>query len=119
MRVFTIGFTKKTAEGFFTAVCSSGTKRVVDVRLNNVSQLAGVSKRDDLRFFLRKICAVDYVHAPSLAPTQELLDGLKKHKGDWATYERGFIQLIRQRRIEETVPVTDRRSVIHIVIGSP
>ena len=72
MRVFTIGFTKKTAEGFFSSICSSGAKRVVDVRLNNVSQLAGFSKREDLRYFLGETCGVDYVHEPKLAPTQEL-----------------------------------------------
>ena len=62
MKLFTIGFTKKTAEAFFTRLQRSGTKRVVDVRLNNVSQLAGFAKRNDLPFFLREICDIDYVH---------------------------------------------------------
>lgn len=104
MRVFTIGFTKKSAEAFFSAVCRSGAKRVVDVRLNNVSQLAGFSKRDDLRYFLRAICGLDYAHLPELAPTQELLDGYRNSKGGWSAYERGFLGLMTQRRIEETVP---------------
>ncbi len=103
MRVCTIGFTKKSAEAFFTAIRRSGAKRVVDVRLNNVSQLAGFSKRDDLRYFLRTICGVEYVHVPELAPTQDLLDAYKKHKGDWSVYERAFLALMKSRRIEETI----------------
>ena len=103
MRVLTIGFTKKSAEAFFSAVCGSGARRIVDVRLNNVSQLAGFSKRDDLRYFLREICGLDYVHVPELAPTRELLETYRKSKGDWGTYEREFLKLMESRRIEETV----------------
>lgn len=54
MRLFTIGFTKKSAEHFFETLCRSGAKRVVDVRLNNVSQLAGFAKKSDLAYFLRR-----------------------------------------------------------------
>ena len=104
MRVFTIGFTRKSAEAFFSTVCGSGAKRVVDVRLNNVSQLAGFSKRDDLRYFLRAICGLDYVHLPELTPTQELLDHYRKFKAGWPAYERRFLTLMRQRRVEEIVP---------------
>lgn len=104
MKLFTIGFTKTTAEGFFTRVQKSGAKRVLDVRLNNVSQLAGFAKKDDLRYFLKAICAVEYVHRPELAPTQELLDAYKKDGGDWATYERGFLALMAKRRVEDVVP---------------
>ena len=103
MRVFTIGFTKKSARRFFELLRKSGAKRVVDVRLNNVSQLAGFAKKDDLAYFLREICGMDYVHRPDLAPTQEILDEYKKQRGDWATYETRFLALMRQRRIEETV----------------
>jgi uncharacterized protein (DUF488 family) len=101
--VFTIGFTQKTAEQFFTRLTVAGVRRVVDVRLNNVSQLAGFSKRDDLAYFLRAIGNIDYVHLPVLAPTQAMLDALKKHKGDWADYERDFLALMRERRIETAV----------------
>jgi len=64
MKVFTIGFTKKSAQQFFDMLRRSGAKRVVDVRLNNVSQLAGFAKRDDLKFFLKEVCGIDYVHTP-------------------------------------------------------
>lgn len=103
MTVFTIGFTKKNARQFFEALRKSGAKRVVDVRLNNVSQLAGFAKRDDLAFFLKEVCGMDYVHAPELAPTQEMLDEYKKLKGDWATYEKRFLDLMAERRIEERI----------------
>lgn len=104
MRVFTIGFTKKTARQFFEAVRTSGAKRVVDVRLNNVSQLAGFSKKDDLAYFLQAICGLQYVHLPILAPTQEMLDAYKKEGGDWSTYEDRFLDLMARRRIEDQVP---------------
>jgi uncharacterized protein (DUF488 family) len=103
MKVFTIGFTKKSAQQFFDALRQSGARRVVDVRLNNVSQLAGFAKRDDLKFFLKEVCGMDYVHLPELAPTQEILDEFKKLKGDWKTYEARFLELMRSRRIEENV----------------
>lgn len=103
MRVFTIGFTKKSAREFFTKLRDSGAKRVVDVRLNNVSQLAGFAKREDLRFFLKEVCRMDYLHLPILAPTSEMLDAYKKHKGDWGTYERAFLDLMQARAIEDHV----------------
>ena len=103
MKVFTIGFTKKSARRFFEMLRNSGAKRVVDVRLNNVSQLAGFAKKDDLAYFLKEICGMEYVHLPELAPTQEMLDEYKKQHGDWRTYETRFLALMKQRRIEETV----------------
>ncbi len=103
MKVFTIGFTKKPARRFFDLLRESGARRVVDVRLNNVSQLAGFAKQDDLTWFLQEICGMEYVHALELAPTKEMLDDYKKRRSDWATYETRFLELMRQRRIEETV----------------
>ena len=84
MRIFTIGFTKKSANRFFELLRTSGARRVVDVRLNNVSQLAGFAKRDDLAYFLAEICGIDYVHLPVLAPTKQILDDFKKKGGDWS-----------------------------------
>lgn len=103
MTVCTIGFTKKSAHRFFELIRESGTRRVVDVRLNNISQLAGFAKRDDLAYFLRAICDVDYVHLPDLAPTQDMLDEYKKSRGSWAAYETRFLDLMRERRVEESV----------------
>ena len=104
MKVYTIGFTKKSARKFFESLKQSGAKRVVDVRLNNVSQLAGFAKRDDLKFFHKQVCDIDYVHVPELAPTKEMLDEFKKLKGDWDTYEKRFLDLMEKRRIENTIP---------------
>jgi len=103
MRIFTIGFTKKSAEIFFTRLGDARVQRLLDVRLNNVSQLAGFTKRDDLHYFARAICNIEYLHLPELAPTQDMLDAYKKRKGDWATYEREFLDLMRQRHIEDTL----------------
>ena len=105
MRLFTIGFTRKSAEQFFGLLRESRATTLVDVRLNNVSQLAGFAKRDDLKFFLREICGMDYVHRVDLAPTQTMLDSYKKRgTTTWAEYESQFLELIGTRRIEETVP---------------
>lgn len=103
MKIFTIGFTNKKAEGFFERLRRAGVKRVIDVRLNNVSQLAGFSKKEDLQYFLRSIAGIDYVHMRTLAPTKEMLDAYKKKRDDWDVYEKGFLDLMRSRRVEESV----------------
>jgi uncharacterized protein (DUF488 family) len=103
IKLFTIGFTKKTAEAFFTRLTRAGIKRLIDIRLNNVSQLAGFAKRDDLRYFLRAIGGIDYYHRPDLAPTQEILDAFKKNNGSWQAYERDFLALLTGRGAEKAV----------------
>jgi len=104
LKLYTIGFTKTTAESFFSRLSKAGVKKVVDVRLNNVSQLAGFAKKNDLRYFLDAICGIGYEHRSELAPTQEILDAYKKHRGDWATYEDRFLELMEKRRTEDAVP---------------
>ena len=104
MKLFTIGFTKKSAESFFTKLQRAGVKRLIDVRLNNVSQLAGFAKRDDLKYFLKAICNADYEHIPDLAPTQNMLDAYKKHgSADWSWYEREFLGLMKTRAVDKTL----------------
>ena len=103
MEVYTVGFTKKTAAQFFGSLKQAGIKRLIDVRLNNSSQLAGFAKKEDLRFFLREICHIEYLHEPLLAPTPDMLDAYKKHKGSWADYEQRFLALMRWRKIEERI----------------
>jgi uncharacterized protein (DUF488 family) len=100
MKLFTIGFTKSSAQNFFTRLNNSGARKIVDVRLNNTSQLTGFTKRDDLRYFAREICGMEYVHVPALAPTQDIMDEYKKNKGDWNVYATKFNNLMAQRRIE-------------------
>ena len=100
MKLYTIGFTKKSAPQFFQILKAAHVARVVDVRLNNVSQLAGFAKKSDLAYFLDKIGTIQYVHVPLLAPTQDMLDSYKKRKGDWQDYEREFLELMKGRRID-------------------
>jgi uncharacterized protein (DUF488 family) len=101
MKIFTIGFTKKTAKKFFSELLSAKATRLVDVRLNNVSQLAGFTKREDLCYFIEKICNIPYNHLPELSPTQSMLDDYKKHNGSWHLYEQHFLNLMRERQIEK------------------
>ena len=103
IRIFTIGFTRKTAEEFFTLLLRAGVKRVIDIRLNNTSQLAGFTKKDDLGYFLRAIAGIDYFHRPDLAPTQPIMDAFKKSNGSWPDYERDFLALLSARKVETEV----------------
>ncbi|MGK7925109.1 MAG: DUF488 family protein [Spirulina sp.] len=101
--LFTIGFTKKSAREFFELLKRSGVKRIIDTRLNNVSQLAGFAKRKDLEYFLNVIGNIEYFHLLDLAPTKDILDAYKKQKGDWETYEKQFLTLMEEREIEKKV----------------
>lgn len=96
-----MGFTKKSAKNFFETLKKAGVKRVIDTRLNNVSQLSGFAKRSDLEYFLKTIDDIDYVHILDLAPTKDILDEYKKQKGDWSIYEQKFLKLIADRQIEK------------------
>ena len=96
MIVSTIGFTRKSAEQFFGLLEQSASKRIIDVRLNNASQLAGFSKRDDLAYFLREICEMEYIHMAELAPTRAMLSDYRKGHIDWDTYESRFVELMQE-----------------------
>ncbi|QGM98772.1 DUF488 family protein [Methylocystis parvus] len=100
-KVSTIGFTKSNAENFFERLIRAGVKKLVDVRLHNTSQLAGFAKADDLAYFLKKIGGIHYVHQPLLAPADDMLKQYKKDKCDWSVYERRFLALMAERKIEE------------------
>ena len=100
--LFTIGFTRKSAERFFTLLRQAGVRRVLDIRLNNSSQLAGFTKAEDLPFFLSEIGGIDYVYLAQLAPTQEIVDMARKQK-DRVAFEKAYRALIEKRQIEKTV----------------
>jgi uncharacterized protein (DUF488 family) len=100
MEIYSIGFTQKSAREFFGTLKKHGIERLLDVRLNNTSQLAGFAKQNDLRYFLNEICGAEYEHEPLLAPTQEMLDQYKKLKGDWDQYSEAYLSLIRSREVE-------------------
>lgn len=103
MEICSIGFTKRNAESFFEALRAADVKQLIDVRLNNTSQLAGFAKRDDLSYFLESILGVSYIHEPLLAPTQTILDEYKKNKGSWEKYELEFRKLMEEREIEHVL----------------
>ena len=103
MEIYTIGSGQKSASEFFGTLERAGIKRLVDIRLNNTSQLAGFTKKDDLRYFLRRILLADYHHEPMLAPTQEILDAFKKSKGSWEEYEKSFVALMDDRKAEDII----------------
>ena len=98
---FTIGFTKTNASHFFSRLTDAGVVLVVDVRLNNTSQLSGFAKAEDLPYFLKQIAGIKYAHRPELAPTDIMLKEFKKEKGDWSVYERKFMKLMESRKIED------------------
>lgn len=101
--IYTIGFTQKSAKTFFTLLRSSSVKVLIDVRLNNVSQLAGFAKKDDLKFFLSELCGAEYVHSPELAPTKDILNAYKKGEIPWNVYEEKFLNLMAQRNVEKLI----------------
>ena len=97
--VYTIGFGQKSAKDFFTLLRINKVSKVIDVRLNNVSQLAGFTKKDDLAFFLKELCQCKYEHRPNWAPTKDLLDRYKSKKTSWSEYEVEFLRIIQSRNI--------------------
>jgi len=101
--IFTIGFAKKSAREFFAKLKEAGVSTVIDVRLNNVSQLAGFTKKQDLQYFLQEIAGIGYAHRSELAPTKDILDAYKNKDIDWTEYESRFRQLLIERRVEDVV----------------
>ena len=104
MKLYTIGFTRKSAAEFFGLLRDSGARRVVDVRLRNTSGLAGFSKKSDLPWFLRELCGMDYVHLPRLAPDDALLDDYRKKRITWDEYVPRYHALIERRLVQAAVP---------------
>lgn len=101
--VFTIGFTEKTAKQFFALLQKSSAKKIIDVRLNNTSQLSGFAKRDDLKFFLREICDIEYVEVPDLAPEPKMLKDYRNNLIDWERYELLYTELMAKRAVERRI----------------
>jgi uncharacterized protein (DUF488 family) len=119
VEIYTIGFGGHSASEFFGALRSAAIRQLIDVRLNNVSQLAGFTKRDDLRFFLSEILGATYRHEPDLAPTQELLGAYRSKKISWAEYERSFLELMAERRIEDKFGLADVTSPTVLLCSEP
>jgi len=107
MELFTIGFTKTSAENFFNRLESNEVKTLIDVRLNNQSQLAGFAKSRDLEFFLKRMLNVGYEHQTLLAPTKELLSAYRNKEIDWKSYETSFMDLIDGRSVADILRKDD------------
>ena len=105
MTIYTIGFIKKSAEDFFKALRQSRAKHLLDIRLHNTSQLAGFTKRENLRYFLKQIVNMEYHEVPILAPEDSLLNEYRK-TGDWARFERCYLDLLQQRQVERHLELT-------------
>lgn len=99
MKLYTIGFTKKSAQTFFETLSENKIKTLIDVRLNNKSQLAGFTKGKDLPYLLKEISEISYIHMPNLAPTNDLLKSYKKKEIKWEEYENEYISLLNDRDI--------------------
>ena len=114
MEIYSIGFTQKSASQFFETLKTHRIQRLLDVRLNNTSQLAGFAKQADLIYFLREICNCEYEHQPLLAPEQSMLDAYKKNKGIWEEYEISFLELMRSRKIAQSISIEsfNRKTVL-------
>lgn len=104
MKLFTIGFTKTSAQNFFERLKNAKVRRIIDVRKNNVSQLAGFAKEKDLKYFSKEIGNIDYFHNLELAPTKELIDGYRKKEIDWKEYESVFNAILKERKVQDLDP---------------
>lgn len=103
MKVYTIGFTQKNARTFFNLLRDNNVKKVIDIRLNNTSQLAAFAKGEDLKFFLTEFCKIAYIHDTAFAPTEVLLKGYKNKEVSWLDYEKEFSRIMERRNIKEYI----------------
>lgn len=101
--LFTIGFTQKSAERFFGLLETNSIRTLIDTRLNNTGQLAGFSKRDDLKYFCRTILSVEYVHWLESAPEEAMLSAYKKKEISWADYASEYLSLLEKRKVESSM----------------
>jgi len=99
MKIFTIGFTRKSAEQFFETLYDNGVEIVIDTRINTISQLAGFAKGDDLKYFLDKLYHIRYDYRGDFAPTKELLKDYRDKKITWEEYEPIYNNLLDERGI--------------------
>lgn len=105
MKLYTIGFARKSARQFFDLLQQNGVESLVDIRLRPGGRLAGFTKKEDLRYFLEKLIGCDYRHLLQLAPTDEILNAYRA-SGDWTQFEQEFQALMDQRGIPETLDRT-------------
>jgi uncharacterized protein (DUF488 family) len=119
LEIATIGFTQSSAERFFERLRSAGVRRLVDVRLNNVSQLAGFAKSGDLAYFLDRICGATYEHDLRLAPAQDLLESYRGKEIMWDEYEPRFLELMEERRVPDVIERAPYESKTALLCSEP
>jgi len=101
MEIYTLGSSKKSAEEFFKIINNNSIEFLIDIRLNNQSQLLGFSKGRDLEYLLKEICDCNYSHEDNFAPTKEILDDYKKKNISWDEYESKYKHLLEKRNITQ------------------
>lgn len=102
--IYTIGFTKKTAEEFFNILRNEGIKRIIDIRLSNIYQISGFTKRKDLEFFTKELLGGEYIYLPELAPNEEIREIYDKEK-DWDKYTKMFLNLMKKRQVSKKMKI--------------
>lgn len=105
IKLYTIGFTEKPAETFFSLIKKAGVTKIVDTRINNTSQLAGFAKGSDLKFFAKEIANVAYEHQLDFAPTKELLGKYRDQKLTWSEYEKEYLNLLDMRKVSQKIEI--------------
>ena len=105
IKLYTIGFTGKSAEKFFSLLKNAGVKRIVDIRLNNKSQLAGWAKGSDLPYFAKELSNIGYEHNIDFAPTKDLLSRYRDKTTSWQEYEIEFLRLLNSRNVAQSLDI--------------
>ena len=99
MRLYTIGFTEKSAQEFFERLRDNGIQQLIDIRIHPHGQLSGFARQEDLPYFLHELAGqCQYLYLPVLAPTKEIM---KEYRGDgnWVRYAARFEALMDERNI--------------------
>jgi len=107
IKLYTIGFTKSPARKFFGRLTTAGVTRVLDTRLNRISQLSGFAKQEDLRYFLSEVSNITYDIEDALAPTADILDAYRKKEISWDEYARRYLDLLVKREIDRKLRIED------------
>ena len=102
-KLYTMGYTQKTAEKLFNLLSEHEIKRLMDIRLHNNTQLAGFTKQNNFKYFIERLSDIEYRHIPLMAPSKDIFDDYMKNGLEWEGYELRFKRLIDQRKIEQLI----------------
>jgi uncharacterized protein YeaO (DUF488 family) len=106
-KLYTIGFTGKSAEQFFSLLKESKASRLIDIRINRTSQLAGFAKEQDLKFLVPELTNMDYVVREELAPTKDLLASYRKKEIAWDEFAENYQHLLKNRLVHNAFSLED------------